>query len=74
MIDPVPVPDPESRAEQIARSSDEELEKMREHALTVLRFLDEGYSPECPGYASWGVYLGEIEGEQWKRRRGLPVD
>jgi hypothetical protein len=64
-----PAPDPDIRAEIIARSSREDLEKIRQHALGTMFSLSQAKGTVPPDYAIWSAFVGEIEAEQRRRRR-----
>jgi hypothetical protein len=63
-----PVPGFEARVEMVFKSSNEELERIRQHALGRMRSLLQGTGNVPPEYVEWSSFVGEIEAEQ--RRRG----
>jgi hypothetical protein len=70
----LPAPDPIMRAEMIAHSSNEGLEKIRQHALATMVSLSEAKRTAPPRYAVWSAFVGEIEAEQRRRRRDQTAD
>ena len=62
-----PVPRPEFRAEMISNSNNEELERIRQHALGRMVVLSQGTGTVPPEYAGWSAFVGDIEAEQLKR-------
>jgi hypothetical protein len=66
VIDPAP-DNPEVRKQMIVSSEDEQLERMREHALGTMDGLLHGTKPLHRDYAIWSEFVGEIEAEQRKR-------
>jgi hypothetical protein len=64
-----PPPNPDFRAEIIANSSNEDLEKIRQHALGTMFALSRGKSKESSDYAVWSTFVEEIEAELRRRWR-----
>jgi hypothetical protein len=66
MVNMQPPPSPELQAEMISKAANEELEKIRQHALETMRALSK-VKDVSPEYAVWSAFVGDIEAEQHKR-------
>jgi len=64
-----PVPSFEWRAEMRSNSGDEELERIRQHALGRMFALSQGNGTVPPEYGGWSAFVGQIEAEQRRRER-----
>jgi hypothetical protein len=64
-----PIPGFEACAEIVAKSSNEELEQIRQHALRRMHSLLQGGVPIPREYVEWSDFVDEIKVEQ--HRRGL---
>jgi hypothetical protein len=60
-------PNPAFRAEMIARSSSDDLDRIREHALATMLSLSYSKHTRSSDYAIWSAFVGEIDAEQRKR-------
>lgn len=66
-----PPPDSERQAEIVAKADDEQLEKVRQHALGTMHALSQAGRTAPPEYAIWSALVGKIEAEQRKRGKSV---
>jgi hypothetical protein len=59
--------DPEIRKQIITESSDEQLEKLLDHAHGMMDALLNGLKPVHADYQVWSAFVGEIKSERGKR-------
>jgi hypothetical protein len=67
-----PAPDPKTRAEMIAHSSDKGLEELHQLAVETLLRMSEAHGRDRPEYSEWNAFFAEIEAAQRKWWRGRP--
>jgi hypothetical protein len=66
-----PAPDSERQTEIVTKADDEQLEKVRQHALETMFVLSQAVGTVPPEYAIWGAFVGKIEAEQRKRSKSV---